>query len=168
MTKKIPYGTRQLISKLYAQGLPKAKIARLADVSLSTVYVYSGEQKSGSSDISYQLSLAIKNGFGTVKEYKDHLAKKGGYGSYNEYLIHLEELRQNRQLNQKLSYVIKKRLKELDKPQKWLARKIGITPSSVSKYVTGKTVPRMDNQNKLFQALGVPYQTLDDLVNDLC
>ena len=51
---------------------------------------------------------------------------------------------------------IKKALRtNTDMTQKELAKKIGVPPSSINKWIKGERVPRKDNMEKLAQALGV-------------
>jgi len=71
---------------------------------------------------------------------------------------------QNRPENQALSNLIKKRLRELKKNQSWLAKEIRTSRAAVSLYVTRRTVPSEDTLERLYSSLGVPYKTLDDLL----
>src|SRR3989344_3468177 len=69
--------------------------------------------------------------------------------------------------NKGLSVLIRTRLKELGKNQSWLAGEMGITHQAVSKYVQGTSVPTRDLLKRLYSSLDVPYETLDDLLEDL-
>jgi len=112
----------------------------------------------------YQEHLAKEKGFASLNKYQEHLAKEKGFASWNTYNEHLAEKRQQQLLNQQLSGLIKQRLTELGKTQKWLAEQLGITEGPVSRYISGRTTPKKSLQEKLFRALEVPYHTLDDLL----
>src|SRR3989344_4060434 len=91
-------------------------------------------------------------------------ARRRGLASRNEYQEYLAKRRQRQSINQELSDLIRQRLVELGKTQKWLAEQLGIAESSVSKYIGGRTTPRKSLQERLFNALQVEYKTLNDLV----
>ena len=91
-------------------------------------------------------------------------AKQRGFASRGEYEAHLAKQRQQQPINQKLSDLIKQRLAELGKSQKWLSIQLRITEGAVSRYLSGRTTPRRNLQERLFETLELPYQTLEDLV----
>ncbi len=103
-------------------------------------------------EITRRVSVSYTTVYGCTK------VKKRGFVSYSEYAKHLAKERQQHPLNQKLS--------ELGKTQQWLAKQLKITQGSVSRYVSGMTTPRRSIQERLFEALELPYQTLDDLQGD--
>ena len=72
--------------------------------------------------------------------------------------------RQERPENQRLSDLIKKRLKELGKNQDWLSRQIDVSRAAVSKYIQGEYTPDTKILERLYSVLEVPYKTLDDLL----
>jgi ribosome-binding protein aMBF1 (putative translation factor) len=116
----------------------------------------------------YEKHLAKKRGFASLRDYEKHLVIEKGFASLTKYEQHLAKKRQQKPINQELSDLIKVRLSELgDRTQKWLAEQLGITESAVSRYTGGRTTPRKRLQKKLFDALELPYQTLDDLLDDL-
>ena len=109
--------------------------------------------------------------FESGAEYDAHLARQRlnpetglPFESRTEYDAHLARQRQNRRENQELGNLIQQRLTELRQTQKWLAEKLEITEGAVSRYISGKTTPRKSLQERLFNALGLPYKTLDDLL----
>jgi len=114
----------------------------------------------------YQVHLAKERGFDSIGEYQAHLAKERGFASIGQYQAHLARERQQRPENQRLSDLILSRLKELGKTQGWLAGQLEITPASVSYYTNGQKIPGEKRLKMLFEALEVPYQTLDDLVGE--
>ncbi len=77
---------------------------------------------------------------------------------------YLARQRQKRPENQALSALIKKRLRELEKNKSWLAGEMGITRQSVSNYINGKLIPKKDSLKLLFSSLGVPYKTIEELL----
>src|SRR3989338_5359338 len=149
MPRKIPDETKRLMEELSAENLSVAEIARRADVSYATAYGY---------------TKARQRGFASRSEYEKDLAKQRGLASRTEYQEYLAKRRQQQSINQELSDLIRQRLVELGKTQKWLAEQLGIAESSVSKYMGGRTTPRKSLQERLFNALQVEYKTLNDLV----
>ena len=89
------------------------------------------------------------------------------FESRNQYREYQARQRVKRPENQCLSDLIKRRLRELRKDQSWLAKKMGITRQAVSLYANARTVPTKDLVQQLYSALEVPYQTLDDLLEDI-
>ena len=122
------------------------------------------KQKGFASHGEYLDDLAKQKGFSSRGEYKDDLAKRKGFSSGGEYEDHLARQRQERPQNQELSDLIKKRLKELGQNQTWLSQQMGVSRQAVSYYVQGKVIPKGEHLPKLYSALEVPYNTLDDLL----
>ena len=149
MPRKIPDETKRLMEELSTENLSVAEIARRADVSYATAYGY---------------TKARQRGFASRSEYEKDLAKRRVLAPRNEYQEYLAKRRQQQSINQELSDLIRQRLVELGKTQKWLAEQLGIAESSVSKYMGGRTTPRKSLQERLFNALQVEYKTLNDLV----
>src|SRR3989344_3975891 len=121
-------------------------------------------RKGFSSSGEHQDDLARRKGFSSRGEYQTHLAKQKGFSSRGEYETHLARQRQERPQNQELSDLIKKRLKELGQNQTWLSQQMGVSRQAVSYYVQGKVIPKGEHLPKLYSALEVPYNTLDDLL----
>src|SRR3989344_512754 len=149
MPRKIPDETKRLMEELSTENLSVAEIARRADVSYATAYGY---------------TKARQRGVASSSEYEKYLARQRGFASLNEYQEYIAKRRQQQSINQELSDLIRQRLVELGKTQKWLAEQLGIAESSVSKYMGGRTTPRKSLQERLFNALQVEYKTLNDLV----
>ncbi len=184
MPKKIPDETKQLMEELYAENLSVAEIARRTDVSYSTAYGYTkAKQRGFASRTEYKEHLAKQKGFASRTEYEEHLVKQRGFASrteYEEHLVkqrgfasdydyreHLAKQRQQQPVNQELSHLIKDQLTKLGISQKRLAIELGITEGAISRYASGRTTPRKDLQPKLFEVLKLPYQTIDDLLEDI-
>lgn len=181
MQRKTPEDIVELIQNLYRQDLPVAEITRRTNIPYATVWGYTAAKKKGfASRTAYQEHLAKQRGFASYGAYEEHLAKKKGFasrGAYQEdwakkkgfaslteYEKHLAKQRQQQPENRELSDLIKRRLREKCKNQTWLARKIGVTRQAVSLYAKGKIIPNEMSLRKLFLALEVNYQTIDDLV----
>ncbi len=113
----------------------------------------------------YEKHLAQEKGFASLTDYRKHLAQERGFASLTEYKKHLAQERQKRPINQELGRLVKQRLAELGKTQRWFAEQLGINEINVSRYVNGKATPRISLQQKLFNVLELPYQSLDDLVD---
>ncbi|MBI2577188.1 helix-turn-helix domain-containing protein [Candidatus Woesearchaeota archaeon] len=180
MGRKLSVEKKETIKRLYESGLSVADIAKKTGTYYQLVYSHTRLAERGfSSPSDYQSHLAESRGlspagykehlakerhFISAREYNAHLARKKGYLSLWEYEKHLEGLRQRQPTNKKLRAVVAERLAELGKTQKWLAEKLGIGESAVSRYSSGKTRPRKDLQAKLFKSLELPYKTIDDMV----
>ena len=148
MPGKISDETRQLIEKLYAQDFPYREISRRAKVSYTTVF---------------GCTKFKERGHTSYTEYQEYLAKQRGYASRSEYRKHLAE-QKRKLIRKKLSDLITHRLNDLQKDQRWLAEQLGITEEAVSEYISRETTPRRSLQKRLFEALKLSYQTLDDLL----
>ena len=180
---RISKKVREEINRLYnnGEGLSLAEIARQTMVSYSSVYLMTSvrqrinpETGQGfASRTEYQEHLVKQKGFASYAEYLEHLVRQRinpetgqGFASYAEYLEHLARQRQKGPENQELGDLIKKGLKRLGKPQRWLAEQLGITGSAISRYASGITTPRKSLQAKLFEVLELPYSTIDDLLKE--
>lgn len=120
-------------------------------------------QRGFASRAEYQKHLARQRGFASQAEYEDCLARQRGFASLAECQKYLAKERQQKSINRELSRLIQQRLSKLEHTQRWLAEQLGITEGAVSRYISGKTTPRKSLQKRLFDALELPYQTLDDI-----
>lgn len=154
---KIPYSTVYFNTRILDRGFPSSKEYRecMAD------------NAGFSSQSKYKEDLAKRRGFESLSEYQEYLVNKRGFKSLTEYEQHLAKERQEKPLNKELGNLLKRRLVELKRSQVWLSRQLEITQGAVSRYVAGKTTPKKSLQKKLFDTLGLPYETLDDLKNEL-
>jgi len=125
------------------------------------------KEKGFASYSAYRKHLVKQRGFASHSAYQKHLIKQRGFASYKEYNEHLAKQRKERPENRGLSALIKRRLKELGKNQSWLSKQIGVPGESVSKYVQGKYIPNDRVLERLYSTLEVPYQTLDDLLEEI-
>ncbi|MBS3123325.1 helix-turn-helix domain-containing protein [Candidatus Woesearchaeota archaeon] len=112
----------------------------------------------------YNGHLLLERGFTSKAEYEQYLAQQNGFLSLGDYQKKMAEKRQQRHLNKELSSLIVKRLAELGQTQKWLAEQLNLTKGTISKYINASLIPKQNLLGRLFQALEVPYKTIDDLL----
>ena len=110
-------------------------------------------------------------GLSSHHAYQEDWAKRQGHKSFHAYEKSRDQQRQQRPLNQIVSALIGIGLTSIDKDQNWLAEELEITPGIVSRYSSGKTLPRRSLQPKFFESLGLGYKTVDEIpyktLNDL-
>jgi len=63
--------------------------------------------------------------------------------------------------------MMKTALEKKNKNQIWLAEELGISNQTVSNYINGINLPKKEYQQRLFEALDLPYQSIDDLIEEL-
>ena len=145
MPRRIPDEKREEIIRLYDNGggMSPAEIARQTGVSYSSVY--------GLTKVRQRVNPETGEPFESLSQYQEYTARQ----------------RVNRPENQGLSDLINRRLKELRRNQTWLAEEMGVTRQAVSLYVKGRSTPTNDLLQRLYSSLDVPYETLDDLLEDL-
>ncbi len=145
MPRRIPDEKREEIIRLYDNGggMSPAEIARQTGVSYSSVY--------GLTKVRQRVNPETGEPFESKSQYREYTARQ----------------RVNRPENQGLSDLINRRLKELRRNQAWLAEEMGVTRQAVSLYVKGRSTPTNDLLQRLYSSLDVPYETLDDLLEDL-
>mgnify|MGYP001603000995 CR=1 FL=1 len=165
MSRKILDETRELIQELYDGGLAVLKVSRRTGVPYSTVYGYTRARQRVNPETGQQFSSST--------ELRGYLARQWvnpetgqQFSSLTDYQEHLARQRQKKPINQEVSQLIKRRLGKLNKTQRWLSGRLGITEGTVSRYLSGKTTPRRGLQQRLFEELGLNYKTLDELLED--
>lgn len=183
MRRRISRETKQLMSELFAQGMSVAEIARRADVSYSAAYGYTkvrqrgyasrtdyyerlAREKGYASYSEYQRHLITEKGYASLYDYLEFLAKQKGFQSSYEYRKYLASRKQQQPSNQALGSLIKGKLAELGKSQRWLSEQLGVSTGAVSKYAYGRATPSDQVQKKMFEVFDLPYETLDDLARD--
>ena len=186
MVRRITDETKKLMAELYAQNLPVTEVARQANVSYLTAYGYTRARQSTNPETGqpfkslteYQNYLARQRTnpetgqpFKSRTESQDYQVRQSTnpetgqpFKSLTEYQNYLARQRKQNPINQELSDLVPQRLTELEQTQRWLAAQLGITEGAVSRYISGRTTPRKSLQKRLFNALELPYQTLDDLL----
>lgn len=166
MSKKIN-AEKSLIEKLSKEGFSPAEIARKIKIPHTTVYGHIKAKKAGFISASeYHQYLARKNGFTSYSEYQEYLVKQRGYESLSRYQEILAENREQKVKNQISGRLIKEGLDKLGKSQRWLAERLGITEGAVSRYISGKTMPKRSIQQELIDVIGVQYKVLDDIIEE--
>ena len=151
MSGKLSQETEKKLQELYEEGLSVAEISRLTEIPVSTVR---GHTK------------VLKEGFRSYSEYREHLAKQKGFASLSEYQEHLANSRQEKLENKVFGAYMKSRLEDTGKTQAWLADELEITEGAVSRYASGRTIPRKKLQKRVFEALDSKYKSIDELLTD--
>ncbi|MDP2362579.1 MAG: hypothetical protein Q8M94_02295 [Ignavibacteria bacterium] len=185
---KVPVEKILLIEKLFKKGLSVEEIRLQANVSYSAAYYFTRVKQRGFARlIDYRNDQAQKKGFKSHYEYIKSLKRKGktyihqkqkkfesstdymrdlarrkGFSTLTEYKNFLIRQRKKHPINRALGEMIKKRLKEIGKKEKWLADQLGVSKNTVCSYTSGTTKPAYRFQKKLFELLELPYQTTDD------
>ncbi len=148
MQNKIAAKTKTLIQKLDVIGLTRSEIVNLTGVSHSSIY---------------GLTRLKEKGYQSCSQYLEYLAHQKGYKTRGDYQKELAKKRKDNPKNKELSDLIRRRLKELKKSRKELAEEIKISERSIDNYLSSHSIPSPRNLKKLFQALKLPYRTLNDL-----
>lgn len=159
MLKKLSEEVKEKINELYNKGFSVPEIVRQTGISYFSVY--------GLTRIKQRINPETKKNFESLTEYREYLFKQKGFESRVRYKEYIAKKRSKRKENKALSELIIKRLDELDKNQSWLAKKLEITKGMVSSYTSGYLIPKKSLQKKLFIVLNLPYQTLENLMDNL-
>lgn len=118
-----------------------------------------------SSRWAYQKYLVGLDGHDSYKSYLEGILLSQEIGSLQDYKVRRTNMRMEMTLNKKFGYLIKQRLGELGLSLKWLADQVGVSARTIKRYKRGEFLPKAQLAAKLFNALGVPYKTIDDLVS---
>ncbi len=134
MTSKIPEETRQLIERLFTQGVLVAEIARRVHISYPTVYGYTrAKQRGFASRTKYEEHLAQQRGFASLNEYKKHQAQQRGFASLTEYEEHLVQQRGFASINEYREHLAQQRdFASLNEYWEHLAQQMGF--ASLNEY----------------------------------
>ena len=154
MVKKITDEQKEKAWRLYNYGESIANIAKYVSISCISAWV---------------MTKGRKRGFKNYTEYEEYLAQKRGFKTINEYNKHLAKQRSKRRDNIELKDLIHSYLKKFKKNQSWLAEKIGVSRQAVSFYALGKSIPKYETLDKLFNILEVKRKpkSLCDLVKEM-
>lgn len=182
-----------LIQQLFTQGMLPPEISRTTGVRYTTVYYYTRlKQRGFASGTTYHQYLAHQNGHKSLATYRNTLAQNNGHNSYHQYNLDLlvrrgfrtpreyleYRARMNgfaslqdykrhvvsRPINKLLSSTIKSRLKELHMSYSQLATQLEVQKNTITEWANGRKLPRPVLQPRLFDALGLPFKSLDELV----
>lgn len=149
--------------------------------SISAYRSYLARQNGFESDTEYKEASAKEKGFKSLGEYYEHLAKQQGFSSLYKYRQHLANKkgfslsgynkqtanqRRKRPANLRMRKITRDRLEEIDKTLGNLADETGMTTAGISQIVSGRNLPKKSNQSKIFRALGLPYETVDEMMAD--
>jgi hypothetical protein len=168
MPPRIPSETIDFIELMYKEGCSPRKIARIVGIDQTTAWGFTELREAGyDTKHEYYVEWAEGRGFQSFYDYLTNLVKKRNFASYPEYQKHLGELRQTRPANVKLSGLITDNLERVGRSQAWLSREIGVGKSMVAFYVKGTNLPSEAVAKRLFLALNLPYQTLDDFMKEV-
>jgi len=185
---KVPEEKVKLIEKLFKDGLSVAEISRRTNLSESAAYTYTRVKQRGfasykdlrnyqaqkrgfKSHYDYTKFLKkkkkvnipqIRKKFKSSTDYMRDLARRKGFSSLTEYKNFLMGRRKKQPINKELGKLIKKRLKEIGKKEYWLADQLGVNKNTVYSYISGTNKPAYRFQKKLFELLGLPYQTIEE------
>lgn len=151
MSKKVSRQLRKYWQNLISRGWDIKEIAKHSDYTYTTVWSH---------------TRRIERGHISGKDYRDYIAQNMGYESNKEYQEHLEQERRKRPEYKEISDYIQNNLKERNKSQYWLSKQIDVTRAAISKYVQGKSIPKPDILERIFQTFSAPYKTIEDLLKD--
>ncbi len=166
----LKYNTTYLYVKAYKEGFSSTKeywehLALNRGFSSLTEYQkYKAKNRGFKSTYKYKAHLVKQRGFNSLYEYQLKLARQHGYSSLSEYNKEREKQRKQRAEYQDLSKLIREKLEELGKNQRWLAKELGITPQAVNLYVYGKAFPNEKILKKLDRILLINKDDLEGRV----
>lgn len=115
----------------------------------------------------YQEMLAKRAGFKSRHSYNEFLAIRRGFKSYKEYSDFHDKQKQQKQPYRELSDVIRTKLKELNKPQEWLASTLSVSKAAIYKYISARAIPRKGKRETLYQVLNIDGGNLESLIQQL-
>ena len=116
------------------------------------------------SSYEYQTHLARQRGFRSSYEYQTHLARQRGFASLSEYEMYRRKEKQKLPQNHKLSELLRSRLADVSKSQKWLAGESRIPERSISRYATGQEMPPKERLEKIASVLNIDQKSLEDIL----
>lgn len=165
MRNRLSKETIQKLRMLYEEHLTPADISRKMRIPYSTAYLYTQVfYKNLKSPGEYQVWCARRKGF-SYPEYRDYLARGKGFATYFKQRDYLFERNQKKGANRRLSNILKQSLKERGR-QAWLAREVNIHEKEVFLYKNGSKIPNKELLGQIFNALNLPYKTLDDILQN--
>lgn len=144
MVKKLSEEEKELINKLYVEGISIAYISDRINQPYGTVYSYVKRELK----TDYQDKAILKPVNRGICYYQRERAKE----------------REKKPINKRFSNLILERLVIMDKSQRQLANEIKVSESRISCYIKGSCLPRKDLIPEIFKALDLPYENLYDLI----
>lgn len=123
---------------------------------------HQARERGFASQSAYNAVIAKQEGYGRPA-YRNQMAVRMGFENWSAYEAHLDALRQKTPEARIFSGLVDRCLEAEGQTRTWLAQQVGVTHPTVSRYCNGKRIPTPEVQAKIFDALGLPYQTIDDL-----
>ena len=154
----------RVLYKKYGENITPKMISKEANISLPYARTYIYIRKKGFDSAAKYFNYLKKNKTSASKPPND-IYRRRGFSSKQKYEKYLEEQRRQNQINFILSNLIVIRLYVLDKTKTQLAKELGVTRSAISRYTTGKTLPRKSLQSKLFKAIELSPKILEYLLH---
>ena len=164
MPVKLSNETVQLMRTLYEDNAQIKYVAAVLEVSIPTVHAYRMAWRAGyNSPTEYTRNKLLARGFDSFATYQNYLAMQKGETKFS-YDKRMARKRSKRKLNKAFSYSLKKVFESNGIKPTVLARKIGISQTTIASYIRGESIPSPDNFQKLRIALKLNYETIDDLL----
>ncbi len=145
---------RRFISKSKKEKEEKARLSSLDKIRL----------KGYDSFVDYYNYLAKRHGHESYLELRDVRARQQGHSSYSSLVLSERKKRSRRKLNRLFSNLLKSQLEKLAMSQAQLADEIGVSESAIHHYLAGHFLPKEERAAELFSFLGLPYRSLEELL----
>ena len=113
----------------------------------------------------YFKHMALRNGSCSFSDYRRKLENKRGFSSHTEYVKYFQHKNQKKPEFRALVYFIKNGLRNFNKTQYWLARKLGVKQQTISLWQNGKLMPNEERAEKLFLLLAANCNSLEYFVD---
>ncbi len=186
MRPKLPIPARRFIIELYnsktisytSDTMFYAKIGELAGVSGVTVKKYVDLFKKNVNIFKDpvkptpirnppQKRVAKKQNFKTDYEYQDAQAKERGYEGMSHYVQERNKIKQNQPINKKLSNLLQAETSTRNGKKTEVRLELGVSLEMFHRYLRGTAIPSPDKLEKLFEILNLPYNTIDDILEEV-
>ena len=150
MVKPLSERTVKKIEKMVAEGYQFTQIAKRLHVSYNSVYFHTALRERG-----YETSGA----------YRDFLAKQRGYESHSAYCLGLMKQHAKKPEYKTFAYVIRERLKHIEKSMSWLGQEIGSSAGLVTAYTRARSKPKEPRLRQICNVLQIEYESLDAVIH---
>jgi len=108
----------------------------------------------------YRNHFLPSSGCHSRKEYESMLARRLGGTTSTDYQRLLRVKRSKKLRNRILSKFILRRLEELGKSRRWLAKELGKPRTNVSYYTLGESFPPKETLDQIYHVLGKPTREI--------
>ncbi|MEK6923482.1 MAG: helix-turn-helix domain-containing protein [Nanoarchaeota archaeon] len=164
MTAKLSEDVITQMRKLLNENLSNKTIANRLGISKNTVKQYGFAWRNGYSDPSEVLKTSItKRGFETFSSYYIYLANQRGE-TLTEYYERLGKINSKRPKNKAIRKFMKYIMNEMDMSTYRLSAMTKLSSTTILKYRRGYMVPQQSSLDKLCEALGLGYLTIEDIL----